>query len=73
MTSGQGYDTVIGERGSTLSGGLGNEERDSIRAHERTARPLGAERFVKGLERRIDRPLARHKPGGKPRNGDARQ
>jgi putative transposase len=54
-----------------LAGALGDEDRDSIRAHERTGRPLGAERFVKGLERRLGRPLARQKPGRKPRDGDA--
>jgi putative transposase len=35
----------------------------SIRAAETTGRPLGGAAFVSDLERRLDRPLARRKPG----------
>ena len=37
-----------------------------IRAAERTGRPLGSAAFLRKLEKRLDRPLARRKPGPKP-------
>jgi putative transposase len=49
-----------------LSEGLSAEEHVAIRAGERTGRPLGSPRFVRGLERRLRRVLARQKPGPKP-------
>jgi putative transposase len=51
-----------------LGGGLTTQERDAIRAGERTGRPLGSARFIARLEKRLDRPLARRKPGPKPRD-----
>ena len=50
-----------------LAQGLDENDREAIRKSERTGRPLGADRFVKRLERRLGRPLARGKPGPKPR------
>ncbi len=50
-----------------LTADLDDEYRDAIRAGERTGRPLGSGRFVARLEKRLDRPLARQKPGPKPR------
>jgi len=50
-----------------LREGLGDDERDAIRAGERTGRPLGAPGFVKRLEKRLGRMLARQKPGPKPK------
>ena len=50
-----------------LRQGLGDAERDAIRAGERTGRPMGAPGFVKRLERRLGRTLARQKPGPKPK------
>jgi putative transposase len=50
-----------------LRGGLADEERDAIRAGERTGRPLGSPGFVKRLEKRLGRTLARQKPGPKPK------
>ena len=50
-----------------LRAGLADEERDAIRAGERTGRPLGAPGFVKRLEKRLGRELARRKPGPKPK------
>lgn len=42
------------------------EEREAIRAHESTGRPLGSPTFVARLEKRLGRALARQKPGPKP-------
>ncbi len=49
-----------------LRGGLKREDYDTIRAGERTGRPLGSAAFIKGLERRLKRRLAPQKPGPKP-------
>ena len=38
-----------------------------LQRHERTGRPLGSERFLAKLERRLGRRLRRLKPGPKPR------
>jgi putative transposase len=38
-----------------------------LQRHERTGRPLGSEKFVARLERRLGRRLRRLKPGPKPR------
>lgn len=46
---------------------LSDEERETIRAHESTGRPLGSPAFVGRLEKRLGRTLARQKPGPKPR------
>lgn len=50
-----------------LDAGLTEDEREAIRAAERTGRPLGSARFVARLEKRLHRPLARQKPGPKPK------
>jgi putative transposase len=50
-----------------LSEGLTEEEREAIRKGERTGRPLGAASFVKRLEKKLGRTLARQKPGPKPK------
>jgi putative transposase len=50
-----------------LSLDLSASERDAIRAGERTGRPLGAPKFIAGLEKRLKRKLARQKPGPKPK------
>ena len=49
-----------------LAGGLADDEREALRAGERTGRPLGSAAFVAGLEQSLGRPLARRKPGRKP-------
>ena len=38
-----------------------------LRRHERTGRPLGSDIFLRRLEKRLGRLLARLKPGPKPR------
>jgi putative transposase len=52
-----------------LAAGLGDDEREALRAGERTGRPLGSEGFVAGLERDLGRTLARRTPGRKPASG----
>jgi len=37
-----------------------------LRKHERTGRPLGAESFIDGLERALNRRHRKQKPGPKP-------
>jgi hypothetical protein len=49
-----------------LASGLSEDEREALRAGERTGRPLGSAAFVAGLEQSLRRPLARRKPGPKP-------
>ncbi|MGH6876372.1 MAG: transposase [Rhizomicrobium sp.] len=50
-----------------LADGVSDEERDAIRSHESTGRPLGSPAFVARLEKRLGRTLARQKPGPKPK------
>jgi len=49
-----------------LGRGLAEDEHAALQRGERTGRPLGSEAFVAALERDLDRPLARRKPGRKP-------
>lgn len=55
-----------------LAEGLDEEDLEAIRSGERTGRPLGSSSFIKKLERRLKRPLARQKPGPKPKKKTAR-
>ncbi len=55
-----------------LAEGLDAADHEAIRAGERTGRPLGSPRFVARLEKRLDRPLARQKPGPKSKTGRAK-
>ena len=50
-----------------LRADLGEEELAAIRSAGRTGRPLGSAKFVARLEKRLKRPLARRKPGPKPK------
>ena len=52
-----------------LGEGLDGVAREAIRSAERTGRPLGGEGFVRRLEKRLERPLARRKPGPRPAGG----
>jgi len=58
---------------SFLGKPLTEDERELIRAHESTGRPLGSSVFVGRLEKRLGRTLARQKPGPKPRKSRARR
>ncbi len=48
-----------------LAGGLDEEAAETLRAVERTGRPLGSKAFIGKLERRLNRPLAKRRPGPK--------
>jgi putative transposase len=50
-----------------LSEDLPGAALDSIRRSERTGRPLGETKFVKRLEKKLGRVLAKQKPGPKPK------
>jgi putative transposase len=49
-----------------LGEGLEDEEYEAIRRCERTGRPLGSPAFIRRLEKKLGRVLARQKPGPKP-------
>ncbi len=63
--------SLVPDWAAFLRQGLDEDDRDAIRAAERTGRPLGSDRFTKRLEKRLNRPLARRKPGPKPRTPTA--
>ena len=50
-----------------LDSALSDQELEALRRHERTGRPLGNEKFVTKLEKKLERTLKRIKPGPKPR------
>jgi len=50
-----------------LDSALEEETADLLRRHERTGRPLGDKRFIRRLEKRLNRPLAPGKAGRKPK------
>jgi putative transposase len=56
---------LIDDWAAFLSGGREDEAFDAIRRCERTGRPLGDAKFVKRLESKLGRTLARQKPGPK--------
>ena len=49
-----------------LGAGLDGTQYKAIRASERTGRPLGEAAFVRKLEKKLHRALAKRKPGPKP-------
>ncbi|MCW5698964.1 MAG: transposase [Rhodospirillales bacterium] len=49
-----------------LAEGLGEDEMDTLRRHERTGRPLGSDDFIDRLEDLLGRMLRPRKPGPKP-------
>ena len=50
-----------------LREGLGDEDLERLRRHERTGRPLGSERFVEKVSDLLGRDLVPKKPGPKPK------
>jgi putative transposase len=59
---------LAGDWRAFLEGGVQEGELALLRRHERTGRPLGSEKFIARLERRLGRPLRRRKPGPKPKS-----
>lgn len=58
---------LVSDWAGFLKAGLREEDRQAIRAGERTGRPLGSVPFTAGLEQRLGRTLARRRPGRKKR------
>jgi putative transposase len=56
---------LAGDWAAFLAPGQGDEAFDAIRRCTSTGRPLGEAKFVKGLEKKLGRTLARRKPGPK--------
>ncbi|MGD0279229.1 MAG: transposase, partial [Smithella sp.] len=48
-----------------LKEGIEEKEIVRIRQHERTGRPLGDEKFIRKIEKAVDRVLRKKKPGPK--------
>ena len=57
---------MVGSWRDFLNTSLTPEEIESLRSHERTGRPLGSEKFMTKLEKKLGRTLKRVKPGPKP-------
>jgi len=58
---------MVGNWRDLLDNELSEEDRNSIRQHERTGRPMGSEDFLSSLEQMTGRVLKRQKPGPKKR------
>ena len=56
---------VVGNWQDLLHTEFSEEDRDTIRQHERTGRPMGSEGFLSSLEQMTGRVLKRQKPGPK--------
>jgi putative transposase len=56
-----------------LGEGLDVASHEAIRASERTGRPLGASAFIRKLEKKLDRVLAKARPGPKPKTKPDKQ
>ena len=61
---------MVGDWSAFLAGGLGEEEGNVLRKHERSGRPLGGAGFVERLETELGRLLKKGKPGPKRARGD---
>ncbi len=58
---------LVPDWGRFLAAALEAEDLAALRRHALTGRPLGEESFVARLEKRLGRPLAKKKPGPKPK------
>ena len=56
---------LVSDWSGYLSAKQGEGADDALRRSERTGRPLGSAAFIRRLERKLDRPLAKQKPGPK--------
>lgn len=54
---------MIADWPAYLRAGLRESEREALRHHERTGRPLGSAGFIAGLEAQLGRRLKKRKPG----------
>jgi len=64
---------LVGDWQEFLSVPPSEEERNALRRHERTGRPLGSAAFLTKIERALHRMLRPNKPGPKPRAQPARR
>jgi putative transposase len=53
---------LVGKWKDFLSVGASDDEVKQLRRHERTGRPLGSERFIVAVERKLGRTLRRGNP-----------
>ncbi|MEE8534128.1 MAG: transposase [Alphaproteobacteria bacterium] len=58
---------LVPEWAGFLADGLDAAQATALRSHEHSGRPLGGDGFVARLEKRLRRPLARRRPGPKPK------
>lgn len=56
---------MVGDWKEFLLSGVSEDEREKIRHHEKTGRPLGSEGFIRKLKDILNRILQRQKPGRK--------
>lgn len=49
---------------------MAEEEKEELRYHSRSGRPFGGDDFVRGVEKRLERPLAR-RPRGRPKKNSS--
>ena len=61
---------MVGDWAAFLAGGLGEDEGNVLRKHERSGRPLGGAGFIERLETVLGRSLKKGKPGPKRGRGD---
>jgi putative transposase len=54
---------IVGDWQDFLSAGISDTERDILRRHMRTGRPLGSESFIGALEKELGCKLRPLKPG----------
>ena len=60
---------MVGDWATFLAGGLGEDEGNVLRKHERSGRPLGGAGFIERLETELGRSLKKGKPGPKRARG----
>jgi len=56
---------MVGDWREFLGSGIGADDAEILRLHERTGRPLGSDDFITRLESELARVLQRLKPGPK--------
>ncbi len=56
---------MVGDWREFLNSGIGTDDAEILRLHERTGRPLGSDDFITRLETELARVLHRRKPGPK--------